>query len=163
RRPPTPEQVARFVDLWELGAADGFEAGVRLVVAAMLQAPSFLYRSELGVDAGDGTYRLDDYELASELSYLLRGTMPADALFEVARRGTLATPEGLEAEARRMLDSPRARPVVRRFLSEWLEIDRVETVPKDDATYPGFDPAARSALREQAEAWLEAMAFDGAG
>ena len=81
-RPATAEDVARYMAIFNMVASeDGFEEGMRWVLTALLQSPHFLYRSELGVHQEEGHYTLNGYEIASELSYLLWGTMPDEELF----------------------------------------------------------------------------------
>ena len=151
RRPLTEVEVSRYVALHEATALDdGFLGGVELVITAMLQSPSFLYRRELGVAAGDGTYVLTAYEVASFLSYFLWGTMPDAALFGRADDGTLTDPEVLAAEVDRLLDDPRSAFSVERFARQWLDIERLPSVPKDQLTYPDFGAVEREAMTWQA-------------
>jgi hypothetical protein len=87
RRPLTATEVARYQTLWsEAAEAEDFAGGIRWVIAAMLQSPGFLYRSELGDHVGDGIYQLTAHELASELSYLIVGGPPDAALDRRRRR-----------------------------------------------------------------------------
>jgi len=129
RRPLAQTDIDRYAALAATEAT--FEAGARLVVTAMLQSPHFVYRRELGAaDPSDGSrYVLDDYEVASELSYLLWQTMPDDTLRAAADAGELHTQEQIEAAALRMLADDKARPVVRAFVLEWLGLDSIPNVP----------------------------------
>src|SRR5690606_36650125 len=92
----------------------------RLAIATMLASPQFLYRSELGQSIGNGRYRLDDYEIASSLSYLLWGSMPDDTLLDAAAAGTLRSSDGRLAQVERMLQDARARERFADFASQWL-------------------------------------------
>src|SRR5687767_3614775 len=97
RRPLTTAELTRFNTLFDQGpelvaSGDAFKDGVALVVEAMLQSPQFLYRTELSAQEGsDGLVALDDWELASRLSYFLWNTMPNAALFQSASGGSLRT------------------------------------------------------------------------
>jgi hypothetical protein len=142
RRPLTDAEVARYSPLYSAG-------GAKLVVTAMLQSPYFLYRTELGAPSISGKVELTPYELASELSYFLWGSMPDDALFSKAKDGTLAQPAVLEAEARRMLKSDRSRAMIERFVGGWLDVDRLDSIPKDPVMYADFDQAKRDALKKE--------------
>ena len=75
--------------MYAAGAATGgFQGGIQLMLEAVLQSPSFLYREELGApdpSLPKGVVRLTDYEVASELSFLLTGSMP-DARSSPPRR-----------------------------------------------------------------------------
>ena len=95
-----------------------FASGVRAVLEVALQSPEFLYRPELGQPAGatlPGLVRPTPHEMATRLSYLLWGSMPDAALDDAARSDTLQTKEQIAMQARRLLDDPRARDVVRAF------------------------------------------------
>jgi hypothetical protein len=167
RRPLTDTERTRYVGLYtSVAADDGFATGVETVISALLQSPSFLYRTEIGDGAAGSsadTVRLTPYEIASELSYFLWGTMPDDALFAAAAAGALDTPEGLEKEARRLVADPRADAVIARFVEAWLEIDRLATIPKDAATYPGFDDGVRAAMREETRRFVTHVVREGTG
>src|SRR5581483_8748966 len=117
-------------------------------------SPSFLYRSETGELQGDGTYRLTPYELASALSYFFWGTMPDDALFAAAADGTLSTPQGVEAQARRLAADPRAVDQLKHFSVQWLGVERVLTEDKNPALFPAFDDNRRQALYAQTQSFF---------
>jgi hypothetical protein len=161
RKPLRDEDVARYVTLAKTAAT--FEAGARLLVTAMLQSPHFLYRFELGSkDAQDprGRYALGDYEVASELSYLLWQSMPDDVLFAAARAGQLHTPEQIRAQVGRMLADARSKPMVRGFVLEWLGLNAIATVPKDPARFPDLDGALRGALLGEVERFVDHVMFE---
>jgi hypothetical protein len=114
RRPLTAEETAKYEQAFTLGEAiygAGFANGASFVIRAMLQAPAFLYRSELG-PAGEP---LTSHEIASKLSFWLLDTTPSDALLDAADADALATVEELEALAREMLEQSAARAVMRDF------------------------------------------------
>lgn len=98
--------------------------GWRGLIASFLLAPDFLFRAELrGADEADGLVRLTSYELASRLSYTLTGSMPDEQLLTAAAAGLDAT--ALEAQAERLIATPRARAHLERFFRQWLRPDRV--------------------------------------
>ncbi|EDM76332.1 hypothetical protein PPSIR1_18537 [Plesiocystis pacifica SIR-1] len=147
RRPVTDEEVARYLALYTVvEAEDGFDEGLKWMVAAALQSPNFLYRTELGVDAGDGTYTLTAHEVASELSYLIVGTMPDAELEALAESGEILDPAVLEAQAQRLLGAPGSERVLARFVDEWLGIGLLPTVTRDPDLYPEFTPEIREAM-----------------
>jgi mono/diheme cytochrome c family protein len=145
RRTLTADERARYRAHALAGATA--EAGVERLVRAVLVSPHFLYRSELGVfDAARGRASLSGEEVATALSFGLWGVGPDDALLAAAARGALASPAAVEATARRMLDDPRARPVLETFAEQWLGLERVLTADKRTESYPGYDSALRRAL-----------------
>ena len=123
RRPLTDDEVTGYVGLQSFAVEAGdFYAGVDLVVRAMLQDPSFLYRVEIGapVTGRPGLTQLGDYEIGTRLSYFLWGTMPSDELLDLAAAGMLATPAGRRAAATKMLSDARGADRVRAFHGFWL-------------------------------------------
>ena len=163
RRPVSDTERARYLSLFdEVAGEDGFAEGIRWLSAAILQAPGFLYRTELGQANGDGQYALTPYELASELSYLIVGAPPDADLLALAADGSLGDPEVLEAEATRLLADPRAVDNALRFADEWLGLDRLELVTRDPMLFPELTGDIRTAMRGEAER-LVAEAFAGGG
>src|SRR6185295_8448303 len=109
RRPLTAAETERYVTLHTaIANEDGFAEGIRYVLGAMLQSPGFLYRTEIGDAGTDGNYRLGPYEIASELSYMIWGTMPDDELMRAADSGALAGADEVERQVRRLLADPRS-------------------------------------------------------
>ncbi len=100
---------------------NGFSTAVNLIVRAVLQQPEFLYRIESGTKTNDkGVLALDDWQVASRLSYLLWGTMPDQALREDAAAGRLTTATTRYEVAERMMTDERAKLQMRRFHAMWL-------------------------------------------
>lgn len=159
RRPLSSEEVERYFALGK--QAGEFETGARTVVSAMLQSPHFLYRFELGrpSTSAPDVYDLDDYEIASELSYFLWQSMPDDALFAAAQQGQLHDPDMLSQQVERMLQSERSRPVVRNFVFDWLGLSNILTVPKDTASFPELTAEVRAAMVAEAERFVDHVMF----
>jgi hypothetical protein len=160
RRPLTAAEIDRYVTLAQ--GPGNFDAGARLVVNAMLQSPNFLYRFELGTPRAQGpsgTYDLDDYEIASELSYLLWQSMPDDELFQAAKAHKLRAPAELMRQVMRMLKAPAAKDTVRDFVFDWLELPTIATVPKDTTRYPELTADIRAALSREAESFVDSVMF----
>ena len=168
RRSLTEPEITRFVALASEAATvrGDFYAGLSLVVAAQLQSPSFLYRNELGVPTEPegaeepGVRELRGTQLASRLSFFLWNTTPDAALLDAAESGALDTPEGLETETRRLLESPRARSAVRSFFSEMLELDKLDNLSKDRNAFLHYSPAVGPAAREETLRTIENHVFD---
>ena len=158
RRPLADAEVTRYATL--LTAESDPVQGKRIAIEAMLLSPSFLYRSEIGVPQADGSTKLDGYEVASALSYMLWGTMPDQALFDAAGSGALDTPAGIETQARRMLANPRARRTLGTFASQWLGTENVTGVDKNASLYPAFTDAIRHDMDEEARRFVAHVAFD---
>lgn len=139
---------------------DGWE-GLRLGIAGMLQAPSFLYRVELGVPDPEhpGHRRLTDLEVASRLAFVLWNTLPDDELLDAAESGALSTPDGVRDEAERLLESPRAREGLHVFFDQYLDLDRLDGLTRDPASYPLFTPELPAAMRHEVELVVDDVVF----
>ncbi|MEZ4250604.1 MAG: DUF1592 domain-containing protein [Polyangiales bacterium] len=163
RRPLTADEVQRYVDFFEgQRASIDFDAAVQLTVSAFLQSPQFLYRLELGSGSGrEGQVPLTPHEVASRLSYLLWESMPDDALLAAADGNDLRTPNQLEAQARRMLADPRARPAVADYFRQWLYLDRVATETKLPELVPEWSAEVAQAARTESMLLAEHVFFEG--
>jgi Protein of unknown function (DUF1588)/Protein of unknown function (DUF1587)/Protein of unknown function (DUF1592)/Protein of unknown function (DUF1585)/Protein of unknown function (DUF1595) len=132
RRPADAKTVDRLVSLAEGLYTDGgktFEAGVAQAMVAVLASPRFLFREE-AVEAGTEreTYPLiDEYALASRLSYFLWSSMPDEELLSRARAGTLR--KNLPAQVARLLQDRRSRAFIDNFTGQWLRARDVESIP----------------------------------
>jgi hypothetical protein len=142
RRPLSDEEVEGLVSpptsAYHVGA-DGYsyEEGIDLLTRVLLQSAGFLYVTELG-DSGAATITLTPDEIAVQLAYLLTGAPPDDALLQQAAAGALATPEGREAEARRLMATPGGKTRLIRVVKEWLGIDQVARREKAASVYKDF-------------------------
>ncbi|MEM7152249.1 MAG: DUF1592 domain-containing protein [Myxococcota bacterium] len=163
RRPMAGDEVDLYLELFDPAATDGdFYEGVRLVIRGLLMSPQFLYRSELGEPTGaDGQYRLTPYEVASALSYGLWGTMPDPELLDAAASGELDDPDGIELQARRLLDHPRGRTQTGEFFIQWLGTAPLLHANKDAEIYPDFSSEIREAMAAEQQAFVEHVIYDG--
>ena len=145
RRPATPGEIARFEQLVSLAQqqGDSFEAGVQLALQAILVSPHFLFRVELDPE-GDAEFRtLNDYELATRLSYFLWSTMPDEELSALARDGQLRQGDRLEQQVRRMLADRKVQALIDNFAGQWLQLRSLEDLTFDQQK---FAPAAIAQL-----------------
>jgi hypothetical protein len=167
RRPLTTTERQRLQTVYAAGAATGgLHGGIQLMLEAVLQSPSFLYREELGApdpSLPKGVLRLTDYEVASELSFLLTGSMPDATLFTAAQTGTLKTVDGIRREAKRLLASAQARPALRSFLHQWMATDQVATINKDATIYPSFNPALATSMAKELDQYFDHVLWSGTG
>lgn len=128
------------------------EEAMRDTLASVLMSPHFCYRLDLpqpGVARGT-VASLDDYALASRLSYFLWSSMPDQPLLDLAAAGQLRKPEVLAAQARRMLKDPRVRGLATEFAGNWLDFRRFqETNSVDRQRFPSFDNDLRAAMFEE--------------
>jgi hypothetical protein len=169
RRPVDDDVLTQLVDLAR-GVEDEpggtFERGVSRAMMAILASPRFLFRFEEAdpADAGTRYPRIDEYSLASRLSYFLWSTMPDQTLFDLAQRGELR--KNLRAQVERMLRDPQSEAFTHNFTGQWLQARDVEFVPINKRAILGlgppvglprieFDMDMRRAMRSETE-----MVFD---
>ena len=126
RRPPTKAQLNRYVNIAILHRSDGhrFEDGIHLAIRAALCSTNFLYR-------GTSSGKLDDYDLASRLSYFLSSSPPDDALRKAAATGRLSNTDILEQHARRLLNDRRATRFMTSFVDQWLDLENLPEIMPD--------------------------------
>jgi hypothetical protein len=154
RRPATDEDLDGLLGFYDRGAAEeGFEAGIRLALEALLASPHFVFRFEEMPDDVDGgeTYALDGAALASRLSFFLWGGPPDATLVETAREGKLDDPDELREQAVRMLADPRAEALGTRFAGQWLRLQDLEKLHPDVVLYPDYDLRLADAMRRETE------------
>jgi hypothetical protein len=146
RRPVDAEEIDRLVQVFDAGIAEGesFDDALALMIRAILISPRFLFRVEGAASGG-----LDDYAIASRLSYFLWATMPDDALFDRAASGELQDDAVIREEVGRMLADPKANEFIRVFSRDWLHLDKLAEASPDTTLYPGFDEALRGAMQEE--------------
>jgi hypothetical protein len=142
--------------------AAGFAAGAEVVLTALLESPSLLYVTELGAGGPPGsTVVLSPYEIASELSYTLRGGPPDDELLSAAGSGELLHPEARERQARRLLAMSNTREHFRRFVLEWLEVDGLDRTAKSESSFPEYE-SLKSHMLDETNAFVdEVMVYAG--
>ncbi len=140
--------------------ADFFK-GVEFAIAAMIQAPSFMYVVETGVvdAAAPAGRRVSGYEMATRLSLFLTGSIPNAALLTAAESGTLDTAAGIRTKATELLATPRAKTALWNFFDEFLGTRALPKLSKDAATFPTFNTTLANSMREQTRRTIEAIAF----
>ena len=169
RRPLTLSEVTRYKTLFDGAMNDPdlgrFEDGIQMVIEAVLQSPSFLYRAELGDEApveGD-IVPFTSWEMATKLSYMLWNTMPDDELFAAAAADALRTKEQIEMQARRMVNDEKASDLIRNFHTQWLQLGHLDSVTKDTGVYPDFRGSLRSLWKEEIQRFIEHVILEGDG
>ena len=132
RRPADDETVESLALLAEGAYQEPdktFEAGIAHAMIAALSSPRFIFRVEDSVPASDPDSHpyVDQYGLASRLSYFFWSTMPDDELLRLAAAGLLR--ENLSAQAKRLMADPRSEAFVENFVGQWLQVRDIEGVP----------------------------------
>jgi Protein of unknown function (DUF1587)/Protein of unknown function (DUF1592)/Protein of unknown function (DUF1595) len=130
-----------------------FEEGVAHAMAAVLSSPRFLFRLEVPAAYAQSALvaDVDEYSLASRLSYFLWSTMPDAELMSLAARGELR--RNLPAQVKRMLADPRAENLARNFTGQWLQARDVEGIASNPREIYIRDAGEEGALRDLRKAW----------
>jgi len=159
RRPVTDEELARLVELAKVARDEGesFEGAIGWAVQAILVSPHFLFRIEKDPTPNNAetVRRLDEFELATRLSYFLTSSMPDDELQRLAAEGKLR--DNLQREVRRLLAGEKSRALVENFAVQWLELRNLEMVTPDRKRFAAFDDRLRRDMLTEAEMLFAAV------
>jgi hypothetical protein len=153
RRPIQEADIAPYLNLFQAAHKQGetFEASMLFAVRGILVSPHFLFRAE-APNPGPQPRLLDDYALASRLSYFLWGSMPDELLFDIAAAGKLQDPAVLKEQVGRLLRNPKSLQFAERFVEQWLRTRELGGEKAPDAElFPLYhkDEDLRSDIRYQ--------------
>jgi mono/diheme cytochrome c family protein len=155
RRAVTDDDVKPFLTLVKAKLAEkrSFEQAVRVGFLAVMASPDFLFlREKPG--------KLDDFALASRLSYFLWSTMPDEELLTLAEGRKLTDPEMLHKQVERMLDDPRAAAFTENFVGQWLGLRDIDFTEPSHILYPEFDHMLKVSMIRETELFFEAVLKD---
>jgi mono/diheme cytochrome c family protein len=160
RRPPTEAEVGVLLGVFDLATKNklAYPAALRLMLKAVLVSPQFLFITPAAeAEAGQAIVPLDDYQLASRLSYLLWATMPDAELSALADGGQLHEPAVLKAQVKRLLADPRSRALFDGFGAQWLGLGELDTKTFDSAKFPQMTNEMRAAMYDEARLFFESI------
>jgi hypothetical protein len=161
RRPVSDAELNELVDYVTSRMHDGadFEQAIELGVHAILVSPRFLFRIERNPTPHDPDHiaPLDDYALASRLSYFLWASTPDDTLLDLAAHKRLHAPDVLAAQIERMLADPRSGAFVEGFFGQWLELQKLMEVNVDRELYEAFSTELKDDLRTETTLFVESI------
>lgn len=159
RRPAAAGEIDRYLGVFDKASnrGDPYDQAIKLALKGVLVSPNFLFLTETPAEK-KGVYRLDNYEVASRLSYFLWASMPDETLLGLAAQGKLHDEEVLRGQVRRMTRDPRARGLADGFAAQWLGIRPLgRTVRPDARTFPEFDDELAAAMREETALFFDAI------
>jgi hypothetical protein len=153
RRPVPDTELAAYLALYQTARKQGdlFEPAVLFALRGVLISPQFLFRIE-PPNPSSQPRLLDNYALATRLSYFLWGSMPDSLLIDLAEMGKLQDPEVLKGQVARMLRSPKSLGLVQSFVEQWLRTRELGSVITPDAKlFPMYagDEELRGDIRYQ--------------
>ena len=153
RRPLTGAELDGVVRLSQAAtqSSHDFYKGLEIGLSRLLSSPKFIFRVEGSeIDpANPAQRRLDDYSLASRISFLLWDLPPDADMLDAVARGDLRDPAKLSAQVDRMMASPRFEQGVRAFFSDMFGFEQFEGLSKDQAIYPKYSAAMAKDAQEQ--------------
>ena len=154
RRSVTDADLAPLLAFYQdARRSGGFDRGIEMGLRRLLSDPGFVFRFErdpAGAVAGT-PYRIDDFELASRLSFFLWSSIPDEELLRAAEARTLRDPAVLHQQVRRMLADPRSRALVTNFAGQWLFLRELRNRNPDLLVFPDFDDNLRQAFQRETE------------
>ncbi len=160
RRPATPEDLEGLMLFYDRARRGGdFESGIRMATQAILTSPRFVFRFEqvpTNVRAGQ-SYRINDVELASRLSYFLWSAPPDTELLTAAIQGTLKDPLVLEKQVQRMLSDPHSESLSTKFGYQWLHLADLDGINPDSSYYPDYDQNLADSMKREVELFFDSI------
>jgi hypothetical protein len=167
RRPVSSGEVTSLTAIYTGGTANAADGGAPhgfdLLVQTVLQAPSFLFRTEIGSSTTPATspYSLTPYEIAGAISFLFLNTVPDDTLWAAAANSTLTDPTVLSTQVNRIMAIPAAQTTLTKYVSYWLWVERAPARQKDYTLYPEYTQAVQQAVYQGGFAWVQDLVFNG--
>lgn len=139
RRTVGPSTVDRYSTyaLRQIKSGTTFTDAMKMVAAAAVASPKFLYLYDKSSQSG-GAESIDDFELASRLSFFLWGSLPDQELRELAAAGLLHRPNELEGQINRMLKDRKLKRFCDSFPAQWLQLERIISSVPDPEKFPNF-------------------------
>ena len=160
RRPVSDVEVEVLLGVYDLATKNklDYTASLRLMLKAVLVSPQFLFITPAKeAESSQSIAPLDDYQLASRLSYLLWATMPDAELSALADAGTLHEPAVLKAQVKRLLADKRSRALFDGFGAQWLGLSELKGKTFDTAKFPQMTGEMRAAMEDEARLFFESI------
>jgi hypothetical protein len=154
RRPASDADVQLLMKFYATGRGEpgGFDSGVTELVTAVLSSPDFLYRA---IRSTPGATRpLNDFELASRVSFLIWNQGPDEQLIGLANKNQLSEPAVMKSQIDRMLKDPRAESLISNFATSWLNLGTLSQIEPLD---PTFTAGMRTNFETEARLFLESV------
>lgn len=155
RRPTDKSVLQPYLQMVDdsLQSGESIETALKAGYRALLCSPRFLHFHE-------STGLLDDFALASRLSYMIWNSMPDEELFQLAAKGRLSDQSVIRDQAARMLNDDRGRQFVRDFAREWLDLSEIDFTEPDRRLYPGFDSVVQESMLQETHLFLQKLIDD---
>ena len=160
RRPVSETDLKPLLAFYQTGRKAGdFNNGIEMALRAMLVSPNFLFRIERD-NPSSGVHRVNDYELASRLSFFLWSSIPDDELLALAAQGRLRDETVLTQQVARLLEDPKSKAFVSNFSGQWLFLRSLDQVKPDPDVFPEFDNSLRRSFQQETQLFFNAILRD---
>ncbi|MBM66530.1 MAG: hypothetical protein CMH55_09880 [Myxococcales bacterium] len=166
RRPITDREFNSFINIYNVGSRESFDARMRYLIEALLVYPDTLYHLERGreLDQNLDERRLSRLEIVNRLAFFLTSHPPTEEMLDEAQAGRFDTDEGVESWARELLaQETESRYAMQHFHQRWLNIHDDAYIEKDEDHVRNFSAETFSALRRSAVVWAAYVALKGGG
>lgn len=152
RRPIKKDDIAPYLKIsrQRLQKTDDFVSALRVGYRAILCSPRFMYLYET-------PGKLDDFSIASRMSYFLWNTMLDEELWILASKSKLSNPNVIKKQVDRMLKDPKGKNFVIDLADQWLDLNQIDFTEPDRRLYPGFDPIVEHSMVDETHRYLELM------
>lgn len=159
RRPVSADEVGRFVTIYEAVTQSGepFSRALAKAMKPALVSPNFIYRVEQTGGPGSASFKVNDVELASRLSFFLWSCGPDEELLGAAERGELSDPQKLGIQVKRMLADAKATALTENFLARWLRIDALDRARPSTEFFPTFKDELKKAMKSEVTSFLDKL------
>jgi len=152
RRSVSAKEISPYIEFARsrLNAGNSLKDALKSGYRALLSSPRFLYFTE-------NTGKLDDFSIASRLSYFLWSTMPDEKLLSLAKKGRLSRPSNLKKQVERMLNHSKANAFVKNFSDNWLNLKEIDFTTPDTKLYPEFDDILKHSMLGETYAFMQEL------
>lgn len=160
RRPPSDSELEALLSVFDLGQENQLDymSSLALMWKAILVSPQFLFITpQPGIETDSSIVPLDDYQLASRLSYLLWSHPPDGELRALAEAGNLSDPDVLRSQVQRLLGDAKSRALFDTFGAQWLSVGGLLDQTFDPDLFPEMTPAVRSAMLEEVRWFFQSI------
>ncbi|WP_339745191.1 DUF1592 domain-containing protein [uncultured Rubinisphaera sp.] len=154
RRPVTDQELTRYLKIFELAQSrnETYERSLQIAIQAVLVSPEFLFRIENKPDSSNTeAVAVENFALASRISYFLWSSMPDEELFELAKSGKLNQDEVLTKQVKRMLLDPKAKALTENFVGQWLGLRQLNEISPDPDLFPEFNKELVRDMQQETE------------
>jgi hypothetical protein len=157
RRPMRVDETKKWRAIADLGLKEGLQPldSLSYVLRGMLVSPAFLYRGspQPSGEAKNGIALVDEYTLASRLSYFLWSAPPDDRLLQLAAKGELC--KNLNVEFKRMISDWRSYSLTEDFAGQWLQLRDMDIVEPDQRRFPDWRDGIDNAMKKETQAFFD--------